>query len=102
MIKTVVENDQNLIIEGCYIPFDWHKDFSEEYLEHIKYYCLILSENYISKHFDDIKKYADIIEKRLDDSYCTLESVLTDNAYYLKKARKYNLNYLLIDDEYKF
>lgn len=101
MIKTAVENDQHLIVEGCYIPFDWQKDFSEEYLEHIKYYCLILSEKYISKHFDDIKKYADIIEKRLDDSYCILESVLTDNAYYLKKARKYNLNYLLIDDEYK-
>ena len=21
--KTVIENKQNLIIEGCYIPFDW-------------------------------------------------------------------------------
>ena len=25
MIKTVVENGQSLIIEGCYIPFDWQK-----------------------------------------------------------------------------
>ena len=23
MIKTAIENGQNLIIEGCYIPFDW-------------------------------------------------------------------------------
>ena len=23
MIKTAVENEQNLIVEGCYIPFDW-------------------------------------------------------------------------------
>lgn len=28
MIKTAIENGQNLIIEGCYIPFDWKKEFS--------------------------------------------------------------------------
>ena len=53
--------------KGCYIPFDWQKDFSAEYLEKIKYYCLILSENYIRTHFEDIKKYASVIEERLDD-----------------------------------
>lgn len=62
MIKTVIENKQNLIIEGGYIPFEWKKDFSEEYLEHIKYYCLVMSESYIKNHFDNIKKYANIIE----------------------------------------
>ena len=35
MIKTAVENKQNLIVEGCYIPFDWKKDFEEKYLEHM-------------------------------------------------------------------
>ena len=29
MIKTAIENKQNLIIEGCYIPFDWEKDFEK-------------------------------------------------------------------------
>ena len=80
MIKTAIENKQNLIVEGCYIPFDWSKDFENEYLAKIKYYCLVLSENYIKKHFDDIKKYASVIENRLDDSWCTMESVLADNA----------------------
>ena len=23
IIKTAIENNQNLIVEGCYIPFDW-------------------------------------------------------------------------------
>lgn len=32
MVKTAIENDQNLIVEGYYIPFDWKKDFEEEYL----------------------------------------------------------------------
>ena len=32
MIKTAVENRQNLIVEGFYIPQDWRKDFSDRYL----------------------------------------------------------------------
>lgn len=102
MIKTAIENDQNLIVEGCYIPFDWEKDFESEYLDKIKYYCLILSEGYIRTHFEDIKKYASVIETRIDDEWCTLESVLADNALNLELAKKYNVNYLLINDKYEF
>ena len=47
MIKTAIENGQNLIVEGCYIPFDWAKDFEKEYLDHIKFCCLVMSEKYI-------------------------------------------------------
>ena len=101
MIKTAIENSQNLIVEGCYIPFDWEKDFDAEYLKDIKYYCLILSEKYINDRFDDIKKYASVIENRLDDSWCTKESVLEDNATVLALAKKHKVNYILIDGEYK-
>ena len=100
MIKTAIENKQNLIVEGCYIPFDWQKDFGAEYLENIKYYCLIMSEEYIRNHFADIKKYANAIENRLDDACCTMESVLADNAEILDLAQKYNANYILIEDKY--
>ncbi|MBQ9847309.1 MAG: adenylate kinase [Clostridia bacterium] len=101
MIKTAVENKQNLIIEGCYIPFDWEKDFSREYFDNIQYYCPIMSEDYIRNHFDDIKKYANIIENRLDDEWCTLESVLYDNAQILELAQKHKVNYIRIDDKYE-
>ena len=101
MIKTAVENKQNLIVEGCYIPFDWQKDFDSEYLENIKYFCLVMSEEYISNHFADIKKYANTIENRLDDELCTMESVLVDNAEMLALAQKYNVNYILIEDKYE-
>ena len=101
MIKTAIENEQNLIVEGCYIPFDWQKDFEKEYLEKIRYYCLVLSENYIKNHFADIKKYANVIEKRLDDECCTIESVLSDNAKTLELAQRYKVEYLLIDDKYE-
>lgn len=100
MIKTVIENRQNLIVEGCYIPFDWEKDFTAEHLDDIRYYCLVMSENYIRNHFDDIKKNASAIEERLDDEYCTLESVLEDNAEVLELAEENGVNYILINDEY--
>ena len=101
MIKTAVENRQNLIVEGCYIPFDWQKDFTAEYLEHIKYYCLVMSEKYIKGHFEDIKKYADAVEKRLDDEWCTEENVLAANKEMLSLAKKHKVNYILIDDSYE-
>ena len=101
MIKTAIENKQNLIVEGGYIPFDWQKDFGAAYLENIKYYCLVMSEGYIRSHFANIKKYANVIENRLDDEWCTPESVLEDNAEMLDLAQKYNVNYILIEDNYE-
>lgn len=100
MIKTAIENNQNLIVEGCYIPVTWQDDFTQKYLKTIKYYCLVMSANYIKNHFDDIKKYASVIENRLDDD-CTIEGVLQDNAQILELCKKHNANYVLIDDEYK-
>ena len=99
MIKTSIENGQNLIMEGCYIPFDWPKDFEHEYFSHIKYYCLIMSKDYIKNHFADIKKYSNVIENRLSDG-CTMETMLEENARFLELAQKYNANYVLIKDKY--
>ena len=101
MIKTAIENKQNLIVEGCYIPFDWEKDFEPEFLENIRYFCLVMTENYIKNHFADIKKYANVVENRLDDKWCTLESVLEDNAAVFELAVKNQVNYVLIDEKYE-
>ena len=100
MIKTAIENKQNLIVEGCYIPFDWSKDFDKEYLDNIKYYCLVMSESYIKNHFDNIEKYANVIENRLDDD-CTIDGLLQDNSQILNLCKKHNVNYVLIEDGYK-
>ena len=100
MIKTAIENKQNLIVEGCYIPFDWAKDFEQKYLAEIKYCCLVMSENYIRSHYADIKAHASDIERRLDDSYCTMETLLQDNAETLEQCKKYGAAYLLIESDY--
>ena len=101
MIKTAIENAQNLIVEGCYIPFDWKKDVGPEYLENIEYVCLVMSRDYIRNHFHDIKKYASIVEDRMEDEDCTMENVLKDNAWVLEQCRRHKVRYLLIDEEYQ-
>ena len=60
-----------------------------------------MSERYIRNHFADIKKYASVIENRLDDEWCTLENVSKDNAQVLELAQKHRVNYLLIDERYE-
>lgn len=100
MIKTAVENNQNLIVEGCYIPFDWRKDFEEEYLKEIQYCCLVMSKEYIENHFSDITKFASVIENRMDDSDLSKEIILKDNIYNLEMCKKYGHKYVLIEDVY--
>ena len=100
MIKTAIENEQNLIVEGCYIPFDWRESFEAEYLAHIRYFCLVMSEAYIRTHFDDIRRYASVVEQRMDDSGCTMESVLADNREMAEQCRLHGITPVLIDGAY--
>lgn len=101
MIKTAIENSQNLVVEGCYIPFDWEKDFEEEYLGEIRFYCLVMSEKYIENHFEDIRKFASVIENRGDDEDCTMDMVRRDNAQMLRRCISYGAEYIFIDEEYE-
>ena len=100
MVKTAIENRQNLIVEGCYIPFDWQKDFGEDYLEQIRYVCLIMSRRYIETHFADIQAYANMMEERMDDSGLTAQELIAENEYNLAQCIAHNCRYILIDRAY--
>ncbi len=99
IIKTAVENRQNLIVEGCYLPEDWNKSFTKRYLDKIKCYCIVMSPKYIEKHFDDIKKHACAIERRISDD-CDKSLLLADNQKYRDIASKSGAKCILIDDRY--
>lgn len=101
MAKTAIENSQNLIIEGCYIPHSWAEDFDEPYRPHIRAVWLILSENYIETHFDDIRAHASDVERRLDDSGLSQEDLIRDNQRNLELCRKHGCEYVLIDSDYR-
>ena len=100
MIKTAIENRQDLILEGCYIPFAWEEAFSPDYLSQIRYRCLIMSEKYIRTHFADIKDHANDVERRLDDSALSMEELIRENTENLLQCQAHGLPYVLIDDAY--
>ena len=101
IIKTAIENEQNLIVEGCYVPFDWRISFDEQYLPSIRFICLAMSDEYISLHFGDIKAHGSDIENRLDDSYCTVEQVMKDNRQIIAGYKSSGEKITLITDNYE-
>ena len=98
IIKTAVENGQNLIVEGCYIPFDWQNDFDKDYLSEIKFRCIIMTENYIQNNFADITGYENVIERRLES--VSKNELIEDNARNLALCKKHGHEYILIDKNY--
>ena len=100
MVKTAIENKQNLIVEGCYIPFDWRKDFDAEYLADIRFICLAMTDEYIEKHFDDIVRCESEIEKRITDPDYTVESVKRDNREFIKGFSESGEDVTLINTDY--
>ena len=99
MIKTAIENGQHLIVEGCYIPFDWRSDFDEQYLSSIQFVCLAMTDNYIETHFEEIKGHSSEIESRLNDD-CTIDSLKEDNRKYIEGFRRAGEQVVLIDEDY--
>lgn len=101
MVKTVIENGQNLIVEGCYIPADWKLDFDSRYRKEIQFRCLVMSKRYIETHFAEIKAHANAAEQRLDDSGCTRETLLRENEAFLQQWQAQGENCILIDEAYQ-
>ncbi|MBO4416030.1 MAG: adenylate kinase [Lachnospiraceae bacterium] len=101
IIKTAVENEQDLIVEGCYIPFGWRQDFDKEYLTQIRFVCLAMTADYIDAHFDDIRDHGSDIEMRMDDSYISPEWVKEDNQRFIEGFTNSGERILLIDRDYE-
>ena len=100
MVKTAIENRQNLIVEGCYIPSDWRNEFSEQYLQSIRFICLAMSDAYIEAHIYEIRNHASTIETRLYDSGCTIESLKLDNQNYIDAFTRSGEKITIIDTDF--
>jgi len=101
VVKTAIENRQNLIIEGCYIPFDWRRDFDEQYLAHIKFICLAMTAEYIEDHFDEIISHESEVEARLVEADCTIANLTVDNNRYIDGFQNVGERIVLITDDYE-
>ena len=121
MIKTAIENKQNLIVEGCYVPSNWRSFFEIEkdtenkienesecaaedkpdYLSQIRFICLAMTDHYIESHFSDIKQHGSDIESRMDDSDCTVEWIKAENRNFINTFSSEDNHVVLIDDDYE-
>ena len=101
IVKTAVENRQNLTVEGCYVPFDWRKDFDESYLRSIRFVCLAMTDGYIDSHFDEIRAHASDVETRLDDSGLTAAQLKRDNRAVIEGFRSHGEQVILIEKDYE-
>ena len=101
IMKTAIENRQDLIIEGCYVPFNWRQDLGEPYDLSVRFICLSMTDAYIDAHFDAVKDHASDIESRIDDSFCTTDLLKADNRAFLEGFQKAGEPVTLIDTDYK-
>jgi len=101
MVKTAIENRQNLIVEGCYVPYDWRRDFTDEYLDQIRFVCLAMTDRYIDAHFDEIRAHGCDIERRLDDSDCTAAYLKAENRQYAQGFRAAGEEVVWIEGDYR-
>ena len=101
IMKTAIENRQDLIVEGCYVPFDWRLDLGEPYASSVRFICLVMTDAYIDAHFDAVKDHASDIESRIDDSFCTTDLLKSDNRAFLEGFKKAGEPVTLIDTDYE-
>ena len=99
MIKTAIENDQNMIVEGCYIPAEWQDSFDPRMLEHIRCMFIVMSEEYIRGYFTDIVNYADVIEKRVCDDP-DMERLIQCSKEFREECEQHRVPCYVIDKEF--
>jgi 2-phosphoglycerate kinase len=101
IVKTAIENRQNLIVEGCYVPFNWRDDFDQRYLPSVRFICLAMSDKYIEDHFSEIMEHESEIEYRSIDPDRTVDSLKADNRSIIDGFRRAGEQLALIDSDYE-
>ncbi len=99
MVKTAIENNQNMILEGCYIPGNWKESFTADYLKHIRCVFIVMSEEYLRCHFDSVVEYANVIEQRLDDRP-DLERLIQCSKDFKADCIQNGIPYIEIDEKF--
>ena len=101
IIMTNIENNQNLIIEGCYFP-ESIDDLSKEYLCKTIFLYIIFSEQYIIKNLSDkIIGNRNNIENRGYDFEGTIEKYILKNKNNKEKCTKNGIKYFEIEEDYE-
>lgn len=102
IIMTAIENEQHLILEGCYILPHMLSDFDEEYLKEILSVFIGFSENYIRKFYDSkIINFQSAIEYRGKDKPASLEDQVIKHKELANICHFEGVSYFQIDENYE-
>lgn len=104
MVKTNIENDQNLIVEGCYILPHHIKSFEKLYADKIIPIFIVFSPQYIRSHFKSgILKYRNVVENRqgLVEVDYEIEEMIQDHDNYRRRCEDAGVPYFLINEDYE-
>ena len=99
IIKTAVENGQDLIVEGCYVPAGWERDFAPAYRKEIAFFCLVMTEAYIRRRYGEICAHASAIERRGADAPPDAETLIRENGRFLAAFRDAGEGLILIEND---
>lgn len=99
IIETALENNQHLIVEGSYIPFNYKEYFDSIYHSKIDWHCLVMSTNYIKSNYDAIIENASAIETRFNYSAPSANYLIEENFFYIEGCTTYKLPYTFIDNK---
>ncbi len=100
--KTNIENYQNIIIEGCYIPTDDVNNFESNYQEYIISLYIVFSRQYIEKHFEDgIIKHRSETEYKDVDDYMNKEFFIKEHEIQKEKCIANGQKYFEVFDNYE-
>lgn len=97
IVDTCLENHQNLIIEGCYLPP--HKVRELAHPEIMAAY-LVFSEVYIHNNFDLILQHESVIEQRKHAGDLTKDRFIADNAMLKEACIATGMTYFEIQHDY--
>ncbi|MHC5216754.1 adenylate kinase [Enterococcus sp. LJL128] len=101
IIEVAIENEQHLIIEGCYLPQDKVHELAAAHREIVPVY-LGFSEGYIRNHFEDgILAYRSTIERRKFAEDRPVQEIIAEHAETKRKCKHYQLLYLEADEKYQ-
>jgi putative acetyltransferase len=102
IIMTNIENNQNIIIEGCYILPHYIKDFEVTYSEKIISVFLGFSQNYIEENFiSNIVKHRKAIEDRGYPEEGIITDYINEHDAFRRKCLDNGVDYFEIHKNYE-
>lgn len=101
IIMTNIENKQNIIIEGCYLPPEHIRDFESGYQDQIIALYIGFSRNYLERHFTSgIIEHLSEIEQRDYNDYINQNNFIRMHTSLKERCMKYNAKFFEINDNY--